>query len=87
LKKLFQFSLCDLIMNAVVALFFAVLAHGMNVTLLVIEEVNAERTGPPYDYATTLTNLPDDPVLIDVMNFAEHDGNFTYSADAFAPCG
>jgi len=72
---------------AVVALFFAMVAHGMNVTILVIEEVNAGRTGPPYDYIATLTDLPANPVLIDVMNFAEHFTNFTYSAIASATCG
>ena len=48
------------------------------VTILAIYSLNPGRTTSPYDVDITVTNLPDDAKLIDVMDAAVDMGSYTY---------
>jgi len=72
---------------ALFSLLLVLFAHAIDVTIHVIEEVNANRNSPPYDYTANLMNLPENTVLIDVMKNAHNYGDFSYVATAADPCG
>ena len=48
-----------------------------DVTLLVIDKLNACRKGSPYDNTVIVMNLAEDAKLIDVMNKAKSEGTFS----------
>ena len=53
------------------------LVASKDVTILVIEELNAGRKGPPYDATVIVQGLAEDAKLIDVMNKAQDDAIFS----------
>ena len=54
-----------------------VAVEAKDVTILVINQLNAGRKGPPYDSIVIVLNLAEDAKLIDVMNKAQNEGTFT----------
>ena len=65
MKGLILFSLC-----------LTVAAALKDITLVGIYTLNAGRTGPPYNFTVTVTDLDDDAFLVDAMNKAMAEGVF-----------
>ena len=60
-----------------IVLALSTMVTAKDVTLLVIDKLNAGRKSPPYDNTVIVMNLAEDAKLIDVMNKAKSEGTFS----------
>merc|ERR1719312_1527953 len=62
----------------VVVLSCSLVVSTKDVTILVIEELNGGRKGPPYDATVIVQGMEDSATLFSVMKEAERQGLFTF---------